>query len=82
MFRDCLKCRTISRLVLASDPEPRTNPNLTMKQLDFKSVLIGFLLATTLWLAMGNRDATLDVRIVGIDKHFADWDPIKVELSK
>jgi hypothetical protein len=28
------------------------------------------------------REATLDVRIVGIDKSFTDWDPVKVELGK
>ena len=47
------------------------------------AAFVSLLLVTGyLWLAMGNRDATLDVRIVGIDKHFANWDPIKVELSK
>jgi hypothetical protein len=53
-----------------------------MKQLDFKSLLIGFFLASTLWLAMGNRSSTLDVRIVGVKKSYSDWDELKVELSK
>jgi len=53
-----------------------------MKSIDFKSLLIGFLLATVLWLTMGNRNSTLDVRIVGVKKNFADWDELKVELSK
>jgi len=53
-----------------------------MKNIDFKSLLIGFLLATVLWLTMGNRNSTLDVRIVGVKKNFADWDELKVELSK
>lgn len=54
----------------------------TMKNLDFKSLLIGFLLASVAWLAMGNRSSTLDVRIVGVKKNFTDWDELKVELSK
>jgi len=53
-----------------------------MKNIDFKSLLIGFLLATVLWLTMGNRNSTLDVRIVGVKKSYADWDELKVELSK
>ena len=53
-----------------------------MKQLDFKSLVIGFLLASVAWLAMGNRSSTLDVRIVGVKKSYSDWDELKVELSK
>tara|TARA_Y100000588_G_scaffold155910_2_gene169947 strand:- start:3907 stop:4068 length:162 start_codon:yes stop_codon:yes gene_type:complete len=53
-----------------------------MKTIDLKSLLIGFFLATTLMLAIGATSKTQDVRIVGIDKSYSDWDPIKVELSK
>lgn len=53
-----------------------------MKTIDLKSLLIGFLLATTLMLGIGATSGTQDVRIVGIDKSFSDWDAIKVELSK
>jgi len=53
-----------------------------MKTIDLKSLLIGFLLATTLMLGIGATSGTQDVRLVGIDKSFSDWDAIKVELSK
>jgi hypothetical protein len=53
-----------------------------MKTIDLKSLLIGFLFATTLILAIGATSKTQDVRIVGIDKSYSDWDSIKVELSK
>ena len=53
-----------------------------MKAIDLKSLLIGFLLATTLMLAVGASSSTQNVRIVGIDKNFADWDAIKVEVAK
>ena len=53
-----------------------------MKTIDLKSLLIGFFLATTLMLGIGATSGTQDVRIVGIDKSFSDWDAIKVELSK
>ena len=53
-----------------------------MKTIDFKSLLIGFLLAITLLLAIGATSGTQNVRIVGIDSNFADWDPIKVEVQK
>jgi len=53
-----------------------------MKTIDLKSLLIGFLLATTLMLGIGATSTTQDVRIVGVDKSFSDWDAIKVELSK
>ena len=53
-----------------------------MKTIDLKSLLIGFLLATTLMLAIGATSKTQDVRIVAIDKSYSDWDAIKVELSK
>ena len=53
-----------------------------MKTIDLKSLLIGFLLAATLMLAIGATSATQNVRIVGIDSNFADWDAIKVEVKK
>jgi len=52
-----------------------------MNKLDIKSFLIGFLLASTLLLAIGASKGTQDVRIVGIDKNFADWDAILVETK-
>jgi len=53
-----------------------------MKNIDLKSLLIGFLLATTLLLAMGAASGTQNVRIVGIDKNFTDWDAIKVDTGR
>lgn len=53
-----------------------------MKTIDLKSLLIGFLLAATLMLAIGATSGTQNVRIVGIDSNFADWDAIKVEVKK
>tara|TARA_Y100000588_G_C13528230_1_gene616572 strand:- start:134 stop:328 length:195 start_codon:yes stop_codon:yes gene_type:complete len=53
-----------------------------MKTIDLKSLLIGFLLATTFLLGISATSGTQDVRLVGIDKSFSDWDAIKVELSK
>ena len=52
-----------------------------MKNIDLKSFLIGFFMATTLLLAVGASKATQDVRIVGIDKSFTDWDAIIVETE-
>jgi preprotein translocase subunit SecG len=52
-----------------------------MKKIDIKSFLIGFFLATTLLLAIGASKGTQDVRIVGIDKNFTDWDAILVETK-
>ena len=52
-----------------------------MKNLDIKSFLIGFLFASTLLLAIGASKGTQDVRIVGIDKNFGDWDAIMVETK-
>ena len=49
-----------------------------MKTIDYKSFLIGFLLATTVLLALGAAKGTQNVRIIGIDKNFADWDAILV----
>ena len=53
-----------------------------MKTIDFKSLLIGFLLAATLFLAIGATGGTQNVRIVGVDKSFTDWDALKVEVKK
>ena len=52
-----------------------------MKNLDIKSFLIGFLFASTLLLAIGASKGTQDVRIVGVDKKFGDWDAIMVETK-
>ena len=54
---------------------------LVMKNLDIKSFLIGFLFASTLLLAIGASKGTQDVRIVGVDKNFGDWDEIMVETK-
>ena len=53
-----------------------------MKTIDLKSLLIGFLLAATLFLAIGATGGTQNVRIVGVDKSFTDWDALKVEVKK
>ena len=53
-----------------------------MKNLDLKSFAIGFLLASVLLLGIGATSKTVDVRIVGIDKHYADWDPLVVQMKK
>ena len=53
-----------------------------MKKLDTKSFLIGFLLASALLLGIGASSKTIDVRIVGIDRHYADWDPLMVQMKK
>ena len=52
-----------------------------MNKLDIKSFLIGFLLATTLLLAIGASKGTQDVRIVGIDENYGDWDAISVKTK-
>ena len=53
-----------------------------MKNLDLKSFTIGFLLASVLLLGIGATSKTIDVRIVGVDKHYADWDPLVVQIKK
>ena len=53
----------------------------SMKNIDLKSFLIGFFMATTLLLAVGASKGPEDVRIVGIDKSFTDWDAIIVETE-
>tara|TARA_B100000886_G_scaffold325713_1_gene271513 strand:- start:770 stop:928 length:159 start_codon:yes stop_codon:yes gene_type:complete len=52
-----------------------------MKKLDIKSFLIGFLFASTLLLAIGASNGTQDVRIVGIDEKYGDWDAISVKTK-
>jgi hypothetical protein len=52
-----------------------------MKTIDFKSFLIGLLFATTVLLGLGATRGTQDVRIIGIDKKFGDWDAILVETK-
>jgi len=52
-----------------------------MKTIDFKSFLIGLLFVSTVLLALGASNGTQDVRIVGIDKKFGDWDAILVETK-
>ena len=50
----------------------------TMKTIDIKSLIIGFLLSTVLFLSLGlANNATQDVRIVEIDKRIGgSWDAI------
>jgi hypothetical protein len=52
-----------------------------MKTIDFKSFLIGLLFASTVLLALGASNGTQNVRIVGIDKKFGDWDAVLVETK-
>ena len=52
-----------------------------MRTIDYKSFLIGFFFASTVLLALGAGKGTQDVRIVGIDKNFSDWDAILVETK-
>ena len=63
------------------DNFPFLHGSCHMKNIDLKSFLIGFFMATTLLLAVGASKATQDVRIVGIDKSFTDWDAIIVETQ-
>ncbi len=53
-----------------------------MKNIDLKSLVVGFFLASVLLLGIGATSKTIDVRIVGIDRHYADWDPFVVEIKK
>ena len=52
----------------------------TMKQIDPKSLMIGFLLCAVVFLTLGLAQAdVVKVRIIGIDKaSFESWDAIKV----
>ena len=52
-----------------------------MKNIEIKSFLIGFFLATTLLLAIGASKGTQDVRIVGINEKYGDWDAISVKTK-
>jgi len=63
-----------------SSNDPRYSSQ--MKNIDLKSLVIGFLLASVLLLGIGATSKTIDVRIVGIDKHYADWDPLVVQIKK
>lgn len=53
---------------------------LTMKLIDLKSLIIGFLLCAVVFLTLGLAQAdVVKVRIIGIDKaSFESWDAIKV----
>ncbi|MDC0144216.1 hypothetical protein OAK45_06780 [Verrucomicrobia bacterium] len=52
----------------------------TMKLIDLKSLIIGFLLCAVVFLTLGLAQAdVVKVRIIGIDKaSFESWDAIKV----
>ena len=63
------------------DGKGRGESSFFMKTIDFKSFLIGLLFASTVLLALGAASGTQDVRIVGIDKKFGDWDAIIVETK-
>jgi hypothetical protein len=52
-----------------------------MQNIDLKSFLIGFLLASTLLLGIGATKSTQDVRIVAIDKNYLEWDSISVNVK-
>ena len=51
-----------------------------LKQIDARSLIIGFLLSAVVFLSMGLTQAeVVKVRIIGIDKaSFESWDAIKV----
>lgn len=56
-----------------------------IRTIDFKSFLIGFLLAVVLFLALGAGTGVQDIRIVGIDTYDAmrlkiEDQPIKVDV--
>ncbi len=52
----------------------------TMKPIDLKSLIIGFLLCTVVFLTLGLTQAdVVKVRVIGIDKaSLESWDAIKV----
>ena len=68
-------------LILTLDNSRLMAGSCSMKNIDLKSFLIGFFMAATLLLAVGASKGTQDVRIVGIDKSFTDWDAIIVETE-
>jgi hypothetical protein len=43
--------------------------NLKIREIDIKSLIIGFLLAVVLFLTLGSSSVTQDVRIVGISTY-------------
>ncbi|MCP4156878.1 MAG: hypothetical protein GY757_54705, partial [bacterium] len=49
-----------------------------LKEIDFKSLLIGFLLAAVFFLTIGASSGTRDVRIVGINT----YDDLRVSVEK
>ncbi|MGD2088085.1 MAG: hypothetical protein PVH61_18035 [Candidatus Aminicenantes bacterium] len=51
--------------------------NLNVKEIDVKSLIIGFLLAVVLFLTLGSASGTQDVRIVGI----STYDDLKVKIE-
>ena len=48
------------------------------KEIDLKSLIIGFLLATVLFLTLGAGSGTQDVRIVGI----STYDNLRIKIEK
>lgn len=48
------------------------------KEIDLKSLIIGFLLATVVFLALGASSGTQDVRIVGI----STYDNLRIKIEK
>lgn len=51
--------------------------SLKVKEIDIKSLIIGFLLAAVLFLTLGSASGTQDVRIVGI----STYDKMMVEIA-
>jgi|GEM_PF-1170871 len=51
--------------------------NLKVKEIDVKSLIIGFLLAVVLFLTLGSASGTQDVRIVGI----STYDDLNVKIE-
>jgi hypothetical protein len=51
--------------------------NLKAKEIDIKSLIIGFLLAVVLFLTLGSASGTQDVRIVGI----STYDDLNVKIE-
>ena len=53
------------------------NTSLKIREIDFKSLMIGFLMAAVLFLTLGSGSGTQDVRIVGI----STYDDLKVKIE-
>jgi hypothetical protein len=51
--------------------------SLKLKEIDVKSLIIGFLMAVVLFLTLGSSSGTQDVRIVGI----STYDDLKVKIE-